>query len=118
MIVTKSYINQLRVHSRLRIDEHLARYLLAKYDEEPFPHVYSEQDLYEQIRKLVYKYEKGILDISIKTPKQRLIEKYEFLKEDYMDLLSENLSLKEEVTKLKTILSKTGYIEQENPDII
>ena len=39
------------------IDESLKRCLLDEYGEEPFPYEWSEQDLYEQIRKISYRYE-------------------------------------------------------------
>ena len=53
MIVTKAYLKKLQQCYQFEMDAPLARYLLAEYEVEPFPHEYSEQDLHEQIRKLV-----------------------------------------------------------------
>ena len=64
MTITRRRINEMRTHGRMRIDAELeeiilARYeeiILARYGEEPEPYEYTEQDLHEQIRKLVYQY--------------------------------------------------------------
>ena len=53
MIVTKAYLKKLQQCYQFEMDAPLARYLLAEYEVEPLPHEYSEQDLHEQIRKLV-----------------------------------------------------------------
>lgn len=57
MIVDKKYIEKLRKEYWFPIDESLERCLLNEYGEEPFPYEWSEQDLYEQIRKISYRYE-------------------------------------------------------------
>jgi hypothetical protein len=57
MIVDKNYIEKLRQKCRIPIDESLERCLLKEYGEEPLPYVWSEQDLYEQIRKISDRYE-------------------------------------------------------------
>ena len=46
------------------IDKTLETYLLATYEEEPFPYEWSEQDLYEQVRKLIFQYEQGNLEMA------------------------------------------------------
>jgi len=57
MIITKKDINMLR-RKFWRISDELEREILAKFGEEPEPdenghfHEYTEQDLYEQIRKI------------------------------------------------------------------
>jgi len=40
----------------MKIDKDLEALILRKYGTEPYPHTYTEQDLYEQIRKLVMRY--------------------------------------------------------------
>lgn len=57
MVVNKKYIEKLRRESPFPIDESLERCLLDEYGEEPFPYEWSEQDLYEQFRKISYRYQ-------------------------------------------------------------
>lgn len=113
MILTRSYLIHIKQYYGIYIDEALAKYLLTRYEEEPFPYEYSEQDLYEQIRKLVYQYKKGTLDISIKPPKQRLMDRYEALKSFCIGILGENALLKDENLMFKAILIKNGLIEED-----
>jgi len=54
-VATKAYIDNLR-ENRWEIDETLESLILAKFSEEPYPHVWSDQDLHEQVRKLVNDY--------------------------------------------------------------
>jgi hypothetical protein len=56
MTITRKRIEQLRSDCRLRIDAQLEELIIAQYGVEPEPHEYSEQDLYEQIRKLISQY--------------------------------------------------------------
>jgi hypothetical protein len=53
MIATRRMIRSLREHSRMSIDNDLEALILQKYGTEPDPYTYTEQDLHEQIRKLV-----------------------------------------------------------------
>ena len=39
-----------------RIDECLEHILLKQLGTEPYPHVYTEQDIYEQSRKMILRY--------------------------------------------------------------
>ncbi len=88
MIVTKVYLKKLQQRYQFEIDAPLTRYLLAEYEVEPFPNEYSEQDLHEQIRKLVDQYQQGALNVQLKSPKQRLQERYKTLQECHLILLS------------------------------
>lgn len=115
MIVTKAYLKKLQQHCQFEIDAPLARYLLAEYGVEPFPNEYSEQDLCEQIRKLVNQYQQGTLHIQLKSPKQRLKERYETLQKCHLILLSENAALNEEISQLKKILSQSDLMEANDP---
>ena len=54
MILTRKMINQMRLYSR--IDETLEQMLLDQLGTEPYPHVYTEQDIYEQSRKMIMRY--------------------------------------------------------------
>lgn len=95
MIADKKYIGYLRTNSHFKIDEKLEAYILAEYEEEPFPYVWSEQDLYEQIRKLIMEYNTGGLDVTVKPAIERLRECYEELQEEYMDVVLEVQALKQ-----------------------
>ncbi|AJA46683.1 hypothetical protein CPAST_c05830 [Clostridium pasteurianum DSM 525 = ATCC 6013] len=59
MIVTKKYINDLREHSFLNISKDMEILILEKFGKEPEPtkegyvYEYTEQDIYEQIRKIL-----------------------------------------------------------------
>ena len=59
MIATRAMVNSLRVHGRQRIGRELEALILQQFGTEPLPYEYSEQDLHEQIRKLIYRYDKG-----------------------------------------------------------
>jgi len=56
MVVTRAYIQSLRKQARMTINGELEAIILAKYGSEPTPYTFSAQDLYEQLRKLVYNY--------------------------------------------------------------
>jgi len=59
MIATKAMVKSLRLHEGRRIGRNLEALILRQFGEEPLPHEYSEQDLYEQIRKLIDRYGEG-----------------------------------------------------------
>jgi len=54
MILTPKMINDMRRY--WPIDKRLERMLLKQLGAEPFPHVYTEQDIYEQSRKMILRY--------------------------------------------------------------
>ncbi len=56
MTITRKQIHRMRANGRLHIDAQLEESILAQYGVDPESHEYSEQDLYEQIRKLIYRY--------------------------------------------------------------
>ena len=59
MIATKKYIRDLREKSFLNISKETEERILEKFGKEPgpdddgFKHTYTEQDLWEQIRKMI-----------------------------------------------------------------
>jgi len=57
MILTRKMIDEMRRHSR--IDECLEHILLKRLGTEPYPHVFTEQDIYEQCRKMIQRYNAG-----------------------------------------------------------
>lgn len=59
MIITKKYIRDLREKSLMRISYKAEKIMLKELDHEPGPddegnfHLYTEQDLCEQVRKII-----------------------------------------------------------------
>ena len=106
MIVDKVFINSLRQGYHMNIPEELADFLLEEYGEEPFPYEYTEQDLYEQIREMEMNYHKGLLNVALKGPELRLKQRYETLKDEYIDAMYKVRSLEDEVENLKKMLQK------------
>ena len=104
MILTRKFLNEMFRIWGDRIDKPLEEYLLATYEEDPFPHEWSEQDLYEQVRKLIFQYQEGKLDIAIPTAEERQKIRYEALKDSYIDLLRETIYLREIIQKTKSII--------------
>ena len=94
MTLTVNFLNEMFRQWGDRIDKPLETYLLATYEEEPFPYQWSEQDLYEQIRKLIHQYEQGALDISVPSKEERQKIRYESLKDSYLELLGETIQLR------------------------
>ena len=58
MILTPRMIDQMRLHTS--IDEHLEKSLLKRLGTEPGPHIYTEQDLHEQSRKMIARYNENL----------------------------------------------------------
>ena len=57
MVISKKYINGLRHSFGWRINEELESILLEKLGRCPWPeYVYTEQDIFEQSRKIIYDY--------------------------------------------------------------
>ena len=51
MVVDRKYIQELREHAFIEISKETESELLEKFGTEPNPYVWSEQDLWEQVRK-------------------------------------------------------------------
>ena len=66
MTLTSKMIDQMRLY--WSIDEHLEKMLLNRLGTEPHPHVYTEQDLHEQSRKMIMRYNENLA----RTPKSRI----------------------------------------------
>ena len=56
MVVTPKMIQDLRIHGRKKINSELEALILEQLGSEPYPYTYSEQDIYEQMRKLIQQY--------------------------------------------------------------
>jgi hypothetical protein len=59
MTITRKQIDRMRGDGRLHIDDDLAEMIIAQYGSEPEPYEYSEQDLHEQVRKMIDRYNKN-----------------------------------------------------------
>lgn len=56
MVATPQMIQDLRIHAREKINGELEALILEQLGSEPYPHTYSDQDIYEQMRKLIQRY--------------------------------------------------------------
>ena len=110
MTADKAFIEHLRRLCQMNIPEELEAFLLEEFGEEPFPYEYSEQDLHEQMRKLIMKYHNGQLDISLRGHENLLKQRHEELKDEYLDALSRIGSLENEIDRLKSLLTKHNVI--------
>jgi len=57
MTLTPKIIDQMRLY--WNIDDHLEKMLLEQLGNEPYPHVYTEQDIHEQSRKMIIQYNRN-----------------------------------------------------------
>lgn len=53
MIVTKEYIQELRGKSVFNITTEQEKLIIEKFGEEPESEEYTDQDIFEQIRKII-----------------------------------------------------------------
>lgn len=70
MLLTKTYLNRMLERMRVSVPEDLEKELLDQYgeyaeDDEGHLHDYTEQDIYEQVRKIIYEYESSKKPASI-----------------------------------------------------
>jgi hypothetical protein len=114
MTLTIKFLNEMFRIWGDHIDKPLEAYLSATYEEEPFPYEWSEQDLYEQIRKLIFQYEQGKLDISVQSLQERQRMRYDALKESYLELLGEVTELQDTISGAVKLLGKTNHISGED----
>lgn len=59
MVATKQYIEELRENG-WKINHELETMILSKYSEDPNPHVWSEQDLFEQTTREINQYNEAM----------------------------------------------------------
>ena len=104
MILDKAMLNQLEQSQMKVFDESLKRYLLTAYGQEPFPYVYSEQDLFEHIRKDLQAYENGQLDVSALDPTKHWQNERTELQKLYTHKEAELKELTAYVNELEQIL--------------
>jgi hypothetical protein len=114
MTLTVKFLNEMFRIWGDKIDQPLEEYLLAIYEEEPFPEEWSEHDLYEQIRKLILQYEQGELEITVPSVEERWKSRYEALKDCYIQLWHESNDLKDVIENAKKMLGKSCYVSSDN----
>jgi hypothetical protein len=108
MILNEKILKGLERSYRKAFPGDLSKYLLVKYGEEPFPYEFTEQDLYENIRRDICNYEAGELDVTVKTRSEYLREELEHLKGLYIERLDEIRDLRDYIKELEHMLSEHG----------
>ena len=108
MTVDKMFIKNLREKQRICISEEMETFLLTEYGEEPFPYVYTEQDLHEQIYKLINQYQAGTLNASVKSPVERLQKDYSYLQQNYANATAIIKKLESDISVLKNLLYRNN----------
>ena len=108
MTIKETMIKQIEDTYRKCLPDELKRYLLVKYAEEPFPHEYSEQDLYTNIQHDIYAHEAGELDVTVKSPSERWQEEREYLQNLFIEKAYEARELSEYILELERTLSEHG----------
>jgi hypothetical protein len=106
MILNEKIIKELERSSRKAFPGDLKQYLLTQYKEEPFPYEFSEQDLYENIRRDIHDYEAGELDVTLKKRSEYRQEELEHLKGLYIERLDEIRDLRDYIKELEHMLSE------------
>ena len=104
MLINKKIIKKVENYLIKSFPNELEKYLLVKYSEEPFPYVFSEQDLYVNIEKDIRDYYDGNLDVTIKSPSERWQIEREYLQSLYLDKCHEIRELEGYIEELKKVL--------------
>lgn len=104
MIISKKILRELECKHRKIFSNELKKYLFLKYSEEPFPYVFSEQDLYINIENDIRAYDAGKLDVTIKSSSKRWHEEREYYQALYIDKSREINELEEYVEDLERML--------------
>ena len=88
MILTREYLEHYELTHAEYLSDDLKEFLLDRISDEPFPYEWSERDIIEQMRSYIHRYNHGHLVPTVRTPYQRLRDRYEDLMEEYCDLAS------------------------------
>jgi len=108
MTINKSIIEELEHIHRKPLPSDLKRYLLLKYEAEPFPHEFSEQDLYTNIRQDICNYEAGELAVTVKSLYECWQQERDQLQDLYIEKCSELSNLERYIAELEEIISEHG----------
>ena len=105
MTINETMIRELENIYKKSIPDDLKKYLLVKYEQEPFPYEFSEQDLYTNIERDIRDYEANELDVTVKSPSERWPEEREYLQNLYIEKSRVAHDLEAYVAELEHILS-------------
>lgn len=86
----------------------LSKYLWIKYSAEPFPYEYTEQDLYENIRRDIRDYLAGTLDLAEKHPLTLCNERLKLLQDMCIGMLYDQRQLELYIEELELALAEHG----------
>lgn len=106
MTINKTIIRELENIYKKSIPDDLKKYLLVKYEQEPFPYEFSEQDLYTNIERDIRDYEADELDVTLKSSSERWSEEREYLQNLYIEKSRVAHDLEAYVAELEHILSE------------
>lgn len=115
MILNEKIIKELECSYRKAFPGDLIEYLLTKYGEEPFPPEFSEQDLYENIRRDIRDYEARRLNVTVKERSEHQREELDHLKALYIEKLGEIHDLSNCISELEHMLREHGL---ESPGMV
>jgi hypothetical protein len=106
MTINKTIIRELENIYKKSIPDDLKKYLFVKYEQEPFPYEFSEQDLYTNIERDIRDYEADELDVTVKSSSERWSEEREYLQNLYIEKSRVVHDLEAYVAELEHILSE------------
>lgn len=108
MIANKIIIEGICKKYNLKVNSLLEEYIIQEYGNEPFPYSWSEQDLSEQIRKLIIRYDENELTIKIKTTEERWQDERERLQDVYIECKNELYTLMDHLHELENIIKENN----------
>ena len=116
MTVDKEVLKVLNnISQHKHVPAELRRYILNRYSEAPsIFHDYTEDDLYINIRKDIYAYEEGTLDVNIepKTPEQNAKDTWDELSNVFGQKIEENARLTHELCVLRSFIAEHNLNKQ------
>jgi len=93
---------------RQKFPKELKAYLYDCYGEDPWPHQYSMDDLYNGIEADARAYIMGKLDVTIKPPLEKAGEEIQYLRELYGDAMCNIQDLQNYIDELHELLWSNG----------
>ena len=106
MTINKTIIREFENIYKKSIPYDLKKYLLVKYEQEPFTYEFSEQDLYANIERDIRDYEADELDVTVKSASERWLEEREYLQNLYIEKSRVAHDLEDYIAELEHILSE------------
>ncbi len=106
MIADKHLIERICQNYGLEPNNMFVEYVLQIYGREPFPHTWTEQDLFEQIRKLIMRYSSGDLQIRLKSREELWHDEREILQTLYTENRKDYTVLVDHLYELEQLLKE------------